>query len=174
MRMAADEQYLEVGTWKGRTLLSAAFRNYQRVCIGCDRFRVWGRFTGPGALVRRALHSNIQRYQKECARIELHEMPSQRLFDEGHLRPPIGVYFYDGDHSYSETFHGVVAAVPFLAERSVLLVDDWNDPVIRCATREAIESAGLKLLWHRALPGHHDESAWWNGLGVYWLGRPTR
>jgi hypothetical protein len=170
-RMAPGEHYLEIGTWKGRTLLSAAFHNFNRLCIGCDRFRFWGRFTGPGIFARRALQSNIQRYAPESARIELFDMPSRRLFSERHVRSPIGVYFYDGDHSYPETFHGITAAVPFLAQKSVLLVDDFNDPIIRCATHEAIEAAGLRLIWCRDLPGTHDERGWWNGLGVFFIAR---
>src|SRR6185295_3947505 len=41
-----DEHYLEVGTWKGLTLLSAAWGNADKVCIACDKFRLWGRWTG--------------------------------------------------------------------------------------------------------------------------------
>jgi len=170
-RMDADEHYLEVGTWKGRTLLSAAFHNFNRLCIGCDRFRFWGRFTGPGFIARRALYANIRRYALESAKVELYDMPSRRLFSEAHVRSPVGVYFYDGDHSYEETFHGIMAAVPFLSPKSVLLIDDFNDPIIRCATREAIDAAKLRLLWQRELPGNQDEIGWWNGLGVFFVAR---
>ena len=169
-RMASGEHYLEVGTWKGRTLLSAAFHNFDRLCIGCDRFRFWGRFTGPGIIAKRALHANVRRYAREGARVELYDMPSRRLFGEQHVRSPISVSF-DGDHSYDETFHGLTDAVPYLARKSVLLIDDYNDPIIRCAAREAIDAAGLRLLWHRELPGNHDEHGWWNGLGVFFVAR---
>src|SRR5262245_35296777 len=57
--LGSDECYLEVGTWKGRTLMSAAFGNRGKLCIGCDRFRFWGRFTGPGCIAKRALMRNI-------------------------------------------------------------------------------------------------------------------
>ena len=42
-RMDEGEHYLEVGTWQGRTLLSAAFRNRNRLCFACDKFRFFGR-----------------------------------------------------------------------------------------------------------------------------------
>lgn len=170
-RMAPGQSYLEVGTWKGRTLLSAAYRNRGRLCVGCDRFRLWGRYTGPGLLAKRALLRNIERYRAESATVEFHDVPSRRLFLEGRVRGPIGVYFYDGDHSYAGTHHGITAAAPYLAERSVVLVDDWNDPVIRQATRDALSTARLEVLWQRDLPGDHSERGWWNGLGAFFLRR---
>jgi hypothetical protein len=81
----------------------------------------------------------------------------------------VGVYFYDGDHSYESTFHGVVSAAPLLSVRAVLLVDDWNDPVIRQATRDAIARVKLRVLWQRELEGDHSELGWWNGLGAFFV-----
>jgi hypothetical protein len=170
-RLGPEERYLEVGTFRGRTLLSAAYENLGKTCIGCDRFRFWGRFTGPGFLAKRALYENIQRYQSDSANIEFHPVSSRRLFAEQRVKGPIGVYFYDGDHSYESTFHGIVSAAPLLSERAVVLVDDWNDPVIRMATDDAFSRAELRELWRRELPGDHSERGWWNGLGVFFVER---
>jgi hypothetical protein len=175
-RLEPGERYLEVGTFRGRTLLSAAHENPGKICIGCDRFRFWDRFTGPGFLAKRALFHNIQRYQADSAEIQFHAVSSRRLFAERRVVGPIGVFFYDGDHSYESTFHGIVSAAPLLSERAVVLVDDWNDPVIRMATEDAFSRAELRELWRRELPGDHTERGWWNGLGVFYLERsqPTR
>jgi Methyltransferase domain len=166
-RLAPGETYLEIGTWKGLTLISAAFDNPSKVCIGCDRFRAWGRFTGPGVLARRALAKNLKRYRARSAKIRVFAMKSCELFRRRLLGAPVGVYFYDGDHSYESTHHGMVAASPFLAERSVVLVDDWNDREIRRATFDGLEQASLRVVWRRALPGDHTTLGWWNGLGVF-------
>jgi len=175
-RLEPGESYLEVGTFRGRTLISAAFDNPGKLCIGCDLFRVWGRFTGPGFLAKRALFHNIARYRERSAEIEFHAVSSRRLFRERRVRGPVGVYFYDGDHSYEGTHHGVVAASELLAERCVVLMDDWNDPVIRRATRAAFSQAQLRVLWERELAGDHSERGWWNGLGVFFVekSQPTR
>jgi hypothetical protein len=58
-----------------------------------------------------------------------------------------------------------------LSKRAVLLMDDWNDPVIRDATLHAMLDAGLKILWHRGLPGTRSPFDWWNGLGAFYLER---
>jgi hypothetical protein len=168
-RMDEDECYLEVGTWQGRTLLSAAVNNPKQLCIGCDRFRPWGRFTGFGHAAKQRLMQNIERYRARSAEVRFFHMTSRELFAERRIPKPVGVYFYDGDHSYSGTFHGVVAGSAFMAERAVLLVDDWNDPVIRRATEDAIEQANLDCLWRVSLPGEHGPIGWWNGVGAFFV-----
>lgn len=171
-RLDPGERYLEVGTYRGRTLLSAAYENPGKICVGCDRFRFWGEFTGPGFLARRALYQNIERYRADSAEIQFHPVSSRRLFAERRVQGPVGVYFYDGDHSYESTFHGIISAAPLLSERAVVVVDDWNDPVIRMATDDALSRAELRQLWRRELPGDHTERGWWNGLGAFFVERP--
>jgi hypothetical protein len=168
-RLPPDECYFEAGTWKGRTLISAALRNFGKTCVACDDFRFWGRFTGPGVLARRALYRNLERYRADTAEIRFHPVKYREAFANRVIPLPIGVYFYDANHSYGGTYHGIVGGSPFLAERSVLLVDDWNDPVIRQATRDGIDQACLRVLWHAALPGDMSELGWWNGVGAFYL-----
>ncbi len=168
-RMQPEECYLEMGTWKGRTLLSAAVNNPSRLCIGCDMFRTWGRFTGMGILAKRALMQNIERYRERGAEVRFFHMSSREFFREPRIPSPVGVYFYDGDHSYSGTFHGILAGSAFLAERAVLLVDDWNDSTIRKATEDALAQANLACLWRASLPGEHGPIGWWNGVGAFYV-----
>lgn len=169
--MDPREHYLEVGTWKGRTLMSAAIDNPGRTCFACDKFRLVGRFTGLGCLARQALYRNIERYQERSARVVFHHTTSARLFREQRVPPPIGVYFYDGDHSFAGTYHGITAVESILAQRATILVDDWNDKVIRAATREALRASSLDVLWERELDGDHSEDGWWNGVGVFYVER---
>lgn len=170
-RMDTDESYLEVGTWRGLTLLSAAYGNLDRTCVGCDKFRFWGQFTGWGFAAGRAFRRNVERYRGRCGRIVFHHMTSERMFARGLPPSPVGVYFYDGDHSHGGTVKGIVSATAHLADKCVLLVDDWNDPVIRRATEEALDRARLRALWRRELEGDHSQRGWWNGLGAFFVER---
>ena len=167
--MDPHECYLEVGTWQGLTLLSAAYGNFGRTCIGCDKFRVWGRHTGLGVRARRALERNVQRHRGRTADVLFHHTNSERLFAEARISSPVGVYFYDGDHSHRGTRDGITSATPFLSEKCVVLVDDWNDPVIRQATAAGLRDADLRVLWQRELSGDHTRQGWWNGLGVFFV-----
>ena len=162
------EHYLEIGTWKGLTLCSAIKGNEGKTCYACDKFRVYGQWTGWGFKAKRALYENLERYSIGGADVHFHHMNSRRLFAKELVPPNVKVYFYDGDHSYRGTKHHVVAAAPLLCERSFLLMDDFNDPVIEKATYDGIKEAGLEILWERNL---RRDDGWWNGLGVFFLGK---
>jgi hypothetical protein len=169
-----DEYYLEIGTWKGLTICSAAYENQGKKCIACDKFRIYGKWTGFGFMVKRALYSNLARYKDKSADVTFHHMPSTKLFERDLVPENVKVYFYDGDHSYEGTRHGVVAAAPKLSEESYLLMDDWNDEVIQKATYDGFEEAGLEILWMRELEGENrTQDGWWNGLGVFHLGKAS-
>lgn len=164
--MPAGERYLEVGTWQGLTLLSAAYRNVEKVCIACDKFRFWGRWTGPGWRARRSFYSNLRRYRDRCAYIDFHQTTCERLFAQEMVQAPVGVYFFDGDHSQAGTRFGIAAAGSVLSQRAVILVDDWNMPGVRAGTHQGLAAAGLRILWQRDLA---SDRGWWQGLGVFFV-----
>ncbi len=167
--MSEDECYLEIGTWKGLTMCSAAHGNAGRICVGNDKFRFWGEYTGPGFLAKRAFFRNVRRYRQGSADVQMHPMTSKRFFAT--QRPPkaVGVYFYDGDHTYRGTRDGIRNAAPWLADTSIVLVDDWTDPEIRSGARDGLQQGGLSVAWERALGGDvpNNPAGWWNGLGVF-------
>ena len=172
--MDPGEVYLEIGSWQGRTLLSAALDNDDRVCVACDRFRPFGRYTGFGYRARRALRRNLHRYAGRRAVVHFYDMTSDRFFRRARLPGPVGVYFYDGDHSYRGTRRSIAAGARLLSRYATVLVDDWNVERIRRGTFDGLEDAGATILWHRALPGDHTEASWWNGLGVFYVEVPLR
>jgi hypothetical protein len=167
--MDPGEHYLEIGSWQGRTLLSAAFENRGRLCIACDRFRFFGRYTGFGYRARRALGRNLARYAGRRAAVHFYDMDSSRFFRRCRFDGSIGVYFYDGDHSYTGTRRSIAAGAERLSARAIVLVDDWNVRRIRAGTLDGLRDAAVRVLWHRALEGDHTEATWWNGLGVFYV-----
>jgi hypothetical protein len=168
-RMDPGEHYLEIGTWQGRTLLSAAMHNRGRLCVACDKFRAYGRYTGLGFRARRALRRNLDRYAEDRATVHFYDMSSSKFFSSPRFEGTVGVFFYDGDHSYRGTRDSIAAGARWLSERAALLVDDWNVPRIRQATLDGLEDASVRILWHRALDGDHTERTWWNGLGAFYV-----
>ena len=166
-----DEVYLEIGSWKGLTLLSAARHNEGKKCIACDKFRFWGRYTGWGAVAELTLRQNVAFYADECADIVFHKMDSEELFARGLVEDRVGVYFFDGDHSFEGTYVGLREGAKLLADEAIVLVDDFNDRVIRGATYAALEDAGLEVTWQRRLEGDQTDRGFWNGLGVFHVRR---
>ena len=169
-RMDDGERYVEVGVWRGRTLLSAASGNQGRLCIGCDKFRLFGRYTGFGYRARRALRAQLNESRPNRANIWFYDMRSSAFFKRQDLSP-VGVYFYDGDHSYRGTRQSLAAGARWLSPRAAVLVDDWNVPHIRKGTLDGFRDAGVRILWRRDLPGDHTEHTWWNGVGAFYVQR---
>ena len=167
--MDPGEHYLEIGSWQGRTLLSAALGNRGRLCIACDKFRIFGRHTGFGYRARRALERNLAQSAGRRAAVHFYDMPSSRFFRRRRFDGSIGVYFYDGDHSYRGTRQSIAAGAQRLSTRAVVLVDDWNVKRVRAGTFHGMRDAALQILWHRGLEGDHTEATWWNGLGVFYV-----
>jgi len=172
--MDPGEHYLEIGSWQGRTLLSAAFQNAGRTCIACDKFRFFGRHTGFGYRARRALRENLASHSGSGAAVHFYDMHSSRFFRRRRFDGSIGVYFYDGDHSYRGTRRSIAAGALRLSARACVLVDDWNVPRIRAGAVDGLRDAAVQVLWYRALEGDHTEATWWNGLGVFYVGSRGR
>lgn len=116
-RMPNGEQYLEIGTFCGRSL-AAALKGNQARAIVIDPLDLW---TQNGfiweifakTLANFGLNSRVTLYQEKS------ETFSEDL-------PKIGVFFYDGSHDSGHTYESLNKYLPFLADKSTIIVDDYN------------------------------------------------
>jgi hypothetical protein len=155
--MPPGHSFVNVGVWQGFTFLSAMEGNPEVACIGVDNF---SEFYGPR--------------DKFMERLEARRGPAHRFFDMDYREyfagvhdGPIGVYLYDGEHSYENQMHGLEAAEPYLAEDCMLIVDDTNRVEPRQATldfvaRRADEYSVVADIWTSA----NNHPTFWNGLLV--------
>ncbi len=162
--------YLEIGVFKGATLLAAAYRN-PGTFTGIDNFWM-DRFAGPVAC-RRDFTAAARRFRKEC-RVQFHDVDCWQI-DLGKLPAPVNVYFYDGDHSYEGQYRAFAHFDSLFARRFVAVVDDWNRETVRKATRAAFRDLGYTAL---LLRGYRTPSTlhepWSNGLLIAVLEKPGR
>lgn len=112
-RMPQAEAYLEVGTLEGRTLEAAAHGNDGKLLIGADPCLKYNREPDP-------FPPNV-RFLKESWQDVLAKA----------LPLPLGLVFYDGDHSAEETRDFMKAVVPKCADEAVLVLDDWDRVTVR-------------------------------------------
>jgi hypothetical protein len=84
---------------------------------------------------------------------------------------PIGVYFYDGEHSYKNQWRGLEIAEPYFTDDCIVLVDDttWEDP--HKATLDFIEASerDYTLFFDERTAGNGHPTLW-NGLMVAQVG----
>lgn len=108
--------YLEVGVWVGHSLMSAALYNPDVTCWGIENF---------------SAHPDKKRLQGNLKHIIPKENVTVLFGDFEELLPKmeilngeVGVYYYDGDHSYYSTLLGLHLAQPLLSPHSYILIDD--------------------------------------------------
>lgn len=119
-KMPSDQSYVNVGTWQGFSLFAGMLGNPEKRCVGIDNF---SEFTDPETWGE-VQKTFLQRF--ESWRSPAHEFfnGDYRDYFENHHHGPIGVYFYDGEHSLENQLAGLEVAERFFAEGCLILIDD--------------------------------------------------
>jgi predicted O-methyltransferase YrrM len=167
--LEAGEAYLEVGSFKGLSLIGAMLGNPGRRFYAIENFL---EFNLDGELARPELEANLARWV-EPGLLRLLEGDCFRLLrDEGRLEEPVGVYFYDGAHGRLPHYLALGIAEPWLADRALVVIDDTSWPIVSQATdRYLAAHPGYRLLFDLAAD-HEEDPRWWNGVRVYAFERP--
>ncbi len=162
LQMSIGHAYLNIGVWNGFTLLAGMAENPDKTCIGVDNFS----------------HKNSPR-SAFLNRFERSRSPSH-TFREGDFREyltqqhnePLGVYLFDGPHTYEDQLDGLMLAEPYFAKGCIVLVDDTNWPQVREANLDFIKHSQFeyRMLLDIQTPrtGH---PTYWNGLMLFERGK---
>jgi len=154
------EVYVEVGCYKGASLVGAAASNPHARIFACDNF---SQFDGASDALRRTLDAHTAPDQ-----VIFHDMDFRDFLAAAPWAPArIGAYFYDGGHSFEDQYDGVAMAIAHLADDAVVIIDDTNKRAARSANNlvaRALQS--FKLILDLRTPRNHSPT-WWNGIQVY-------
>ena len=94
------EVYVEVGCYKGASLVGAAACNPNARIFACDNF---SQFDGAADALRRNLDAHTAPGQ-----VTFHDMDFRDFLAAAPWRPArIGAYFFDGGHSFRDQFDGL-------------------------------------------------------------------
>jgi hypothetical protein len=166
--------YLEVGTWKGSTLVSASYANPGRF-TAVDNFSHFVSTNREGQEARERLRRVRRRFARWC-RARFHDSDCWAPALLPRLPRGVNVYFYDGRHNSEDQYRAFTHFDAVLAARYVAVVDDWNRPNVRAATRAALADLGHVAAWERELftsgwfrqqaTGEWPKVHWFNGLFV--------
>lgn len=155
--MREDEAFVNVGVWHGFSFLSGLMMNPEKLCIGIDNFSQFG---GP----KQEFLNRFNIYKS--SRHVFHDVDYEEYFSKLH-KGPIGVYLYDGDHSYHNQFNGLSVAEPYFGPDCLVLVDDTNDEEPRQATIDFIaRSRNEYEIVFDARTHANMHPTWWNGLMI--------
>ncbi len=156
--------FLEVGTWRGCSLLSAALFNHSSRCISIDNFSQFDN----GNNNEKILKENLQKFGNP-KNIEYYKGDYRKVIKEIFSKEPnlkVNVYFYDGNHSYKNQLNGLKIIMPHLAEKCLIIVDDLNWKRIEKANKDFIkENPCFKSLTKIKTEGNGWPD-WWNGIEI--------
>jgi protein O-GlcNAc transferase len=161
-----DEVYVEVGCYKGASIVGAATGHPDARIFACDNFV---QFDGAAEALRQTLDNYTA-----LGQVNFYDLDFRAFFENAPWRPRrIGAYFYDGGHSFQDQYDGIAVALPHLADDAVIIIDDTNKRAARSANNLVARSVpGLELVLDLRTPGNHS-STWWNGIQVYRYRRAT-
>ncbi|HZC72136.1 MAG TPA: class I SAM-dependent methyltransferase [Jatrophihabitans sp.] len=123
-RLPEGEGYLEVGTFKGRSLCGVLVDAPDRHYVAVENFSEFGMHT---AQSRDELERAIGLYGANRPLRVLDGDAFRLLASAARSFDPIGVYFYDGPHTGLAHYLALGVAEPLLADEAAVLVDDGSN-----------------------------------------------
>ncbi len=161
--LGPNECYLEVGTWRGATLIGALLGNdAQGIAIDDDSMN---EHDGDERESREVWYDNVFTFGIG-ARAEYVNGNVPSIWNTLGLRSNIGVYLFDGDKATEcAAYAGLAGVIPFLADEALIFIDDANEITVRLAAHKlerAYPDQVVKIL-DIPTPGN-CWPAWWNGI----------
>ena len=152
------ETYMEVGCYKGSTLISAGYDNNIHL-VGVDN---WSEFDGPEVEFQKNIRKWIPNSQLSFF--------NQNAFtvDLRNILNPIDIYFYDGAHDVKSQISAFTFFDRIFQSTFIAIVDDWNMDSVKEGTKEAFRVLKYNILQSWELPAkfNGDKENWWNGLFI--------
>jgi len=156
--VAQSKAYLEVGCFKGSTLLAALYNN-PVYAVAIDNF-----IMSPGT--RQEFFDNTK-----DAKFEFHEGDAFS-FNIKKIKQPIDLYFYDGAHTAEAQYNALMHFAGALAKEFTFVCDDWDLSKMKTCSLSAVKDLGFTLLEMHELKGYtlgtleERKASWWGGIGI--------
>lgn len=159
--------YLEIGTWKGSSFISASYNNN----IYSTSIDNWSQFGGPS----NEFYMNVINFLKyNFNRINIIDKDSWSI-DHKDIQMNIDIYMYDGGHTYESQKKAITYYHKYFSKYLIIMIDDWSSdsPEIKLGSMAGIKEMGLIIHYMNEIPlvnttkYHTGGDTFWNGCGVF-------
>jgi hypothetical protein len=155
--------YLEIGTYKGSTLVSALHGNEKIInrALAIDNFT---EFDGP----RQELHNNVENFI-DYSTFRFDFIDGDCWAEAVNLTGTFNIYFYDGHHEEEDQYKAFTEYNHLLESPHIAVIDDYNWGPVRAGTERAFKDLNYRVARGWELPARYngDVQQWWHGLGVF-------
>lgn len=178
---APGTKYLEIGSWRGSTFVSALAGNELTIdnALALDSWAF--DFFGGGYESLAVFERIVAKFVSDATpwrhlQCDFRSLKDIELGGSGSFEKELfNVYLFDGPHEAQDQEDALTLVKHHLSRTFVFLVDDWNRLPVREGTYRAISKLGLEVLWAEALGGGRPRDVlgpWHNGLWVGVLHQP--
>lgn len=156
--LADGEMYVEVGSFRGTSLIAAMLDNDGKEFVAIDDFSM-------NDASRDQLERNLAAFGLSGAKIL--EGDAFEILRGGALpHGRVGVYYYDAAHTYEQQLEGLRLAETYLAPRALLIVDDTDWDFVERAVDDYLASQPKARLLLQVGGKDTGAPAWWEGVRV--------
>jgi len=157
--LGAGESYVEVGTFRGTSLIAALLGNEGSDIVGIDDFSL-----SEGS--RERLDDNLSRLRLDQA-ATIFEGDVFEIVPAGALgERRVGVWYYDATHDYDSQVQGLRIAEPYLVPGALLIVDDTDWERVARALDDYLADQPRARRILRIDGEDYGAPQWWCGMQV--------
>lgn len=142
--LKSDGVYINIGVWRGFSMFAGMF-NTQCEVYGVDNFSHDYKEGNPkldNLYESSKARNYFFKYFDKIKNKEKHfffDMDYKIFFKSWEKKNKlINFYYYDGEHSYKNQYENLIIVKDYLAKDAIILVDDYNMPVVERATLDFI------------------------------------
>ena len=165
-----NTHYLEVGSYKGSTFMSAMLNNEKQVSSATAIDSWDDSFDPEGGIdmkaVQQEFYNNVLTLSSN--KVSVCHGDSFAIDVSSCVNNKINIYMYDGDHSQLAQKQAFTYYHQAFADNLIVIVDDSLAPGVLEGTAEAFDELGYTILYQENLSAafNGDIENWWNGLFV--------
>lgn len=162
MLAGRGSKHLEIGIYRGASLVAAAHGNPNTTCIGIDNFSMFNGDNTNELVARERIspYPNASIIKADCWEI-------LESFDK--LRVKVDSCFYDGPHEYTDQLRALRLLSRLITRGGYILVDDINrNPVYQASCDFLEEHPEFQCVLCKFTDKVHSRDAiWWDGFQVF-------
>lgn len=152
--------YLEIGCYKGSSTVSALYGNMENLCV--TAIDNWSEFNGPKDVF---IH-NMKHMFGDNKNIQILNEDSFNLKSKL-AHAPYDIYLYDGDHSVESHKRAITDYWDSLADKCIIMIDDWCWEQVRIGTFMGFEQVNYKNVYKLEITEPSGGQGYWNGCCIF-------
>jgi hypothetical protein len=163
-----NKNYLEIGVFKGHTIINNAINNTKIKCFGVDNFSLFNTKNKNYSHIK----NNLKIFNIKNVKIIKKDFEAATKI----IKKKIGVLFIDAAHDYRSQLITLIKYKNYLSEKSLIIIDDCNYYHVRKATQDFLETnKEFKLIFQKYTKRHIANeqfnknthlNGYWNGINI--------